>query len=164
MNRSMLPTPCSIPRKRSAFTLIELLVVIAIIAILAGLGFAGIQGAMESSKRAQARNDVHQIASAVKAYLLEYGRLPGSGSVISELTAQTSNAGANPKRIVFLEAKNAKGTPPKGGLSGSDMLDPWGNAYVIELDTDYDNKVRDQLTSVIVETTAPDGKAINNVQ
>ncbi len=154
----MLPTPCSMPRKRSAFTLIELLVVIAIIAVLAGLGFAGIQGAMESSKRAQARNDVHQIASAVKAYLLEYGRLPGSGSVIDELT------GDNSKRVVFLEAKNAKGTPLKGGLSGSDMLDPWGNAYVIELDTDYNNKVRDQLTSVIVETTAPDGKAINNVQ
>ncbi len=158
--RSRLPAPVSLLRKHSAFTLIELLVVIAIIAILAGLGFAGIQGALESSKKAQARNDVHQIASAVKAYLLEYGRLPDSGSVMATLT------GDNPKNVVFLEAKNAKGAPPKGGLSqdGRTMYDPWGEEYVIELDEDYDNRVRNQLTTVIVETTAPDGKAINNVQ
>jgi len=142
-------------RKSSAFTLIELLVVIAIIAILAGLGFAGMQGAMESSKRAQARNDVHQIASAVKAYLLEYGKLP-SGNPIAELT------GSNPKKIVFLEAKNAKNG--KGGLEGGTMKDPWGKSYDIELDTDYDNRVRGHLTSVVVETTAPDGKKISNVQ
>ena len=98
------------PRKRSAFTLIELLVVIAIIVILAGLGFAGLQGALESSKKAQARNDVHQIASAVKAYQLEYGRLPEAGNVIAALT------GDNSKKIVFLEAKAAKATP-KGGIS-----------------------------------------------
>ena len=155
---SLLPAPCSLLRKRSAFTLIELLVVIAIIAILAGLGFAGVQGAMESSKKAQARNDVHQIASAVKAYQLEYGRLPESGTVIAALT------GSNPRKVVFLEAKNAKGKPPKGGLSGKDMLDPWGNKYVIKLDDDYDNRVDGQLTTVIAQTTGPDKKIISNVQ
>jgi prepilin-type N-terminal cleavage/methylation domain-containing protein len=157
---SQLHAPCSPLRKRSAFTLIELLVVIAIIAILAGLGFAGLQGAMESSRKAQARNDVHQIASAVKAYLLEYGRLPDQASTIAELT------GSNPKRIVFLEAKNAKGNPPKGGLTGggSSMLDPWGTTYSVNLDDDYDNRItadvgagsQAYLTSVIVQSAGPD--------
>jgi prepilin-type N-terminal cleavage/methylation domain-containing protein len=146
----------------TAFTLIELLVVIAIIAILAGLGFAGMQGAMESSRKAQARNDVHQIASAVKAYLLEYGGLPESGKVIGSLT------GENPKRVVFLEAKTAKGTPPKAGLAGGTMYDPWGAEYVIKLDDDYDNKIDHKgakhFTTVVVETRSPDGKTINNVQ
>jgi hypothetical protein len=109
---------------------------------------------MESSKRAQARNDVHQIASAVKAYLLEFGKLP-SGNPIPELT------GENPKKIVFLEAKKAKNG--KGGLDGGSMKDPWGNDYDIKLDDNYDNKVDGHLTSVIVETTR-DGKKINNVQ
>jgi prepilin-type N-terminal cleavage/methylation domain-containing protein len=153
--------------RAAGFTLVELLVVIAIIAILAGLGFAGMQGAMESSRKAQARNDVHQIASAVKAYVLEYGRLPESSQVIQSLTPD-----GNPKKIAFFEAKNAKGTPPKGGLSPdkSQMFDPWGKAYVIKLDDDYDNKVEHNgathLTTVIVETTtpAPDEKKINNVQ
>jgi prepilin-type N-terminal cleavage/methylation domain-containing protein len=146
----------SLLRKSSAFTLIELLVVIAIIITLAGLGFGGLQGAMESSKRAQARNDVNQIAAAVKAYQLEFGRLPEDGSVIAALT------GDNSKKIVFLEAKNAKNG--KGGLDGGSMKDPWGATYDIRLDTDYDNRVDGQLTTVIAETTTPDGKKINNVQ
>jgi prepilin-type N-terminal cleavage/methylation domain-containing protein len=161
---SRLRAPDSKLRRHSAFTLIELLVVIAIIAILAGLGFAGMQGAMDSSKKAQARNDVHQIASAVKAYLLEYGRLPTKGSEIAELT------GNNPKKVVFLEAKAARGNPPKGGLSGNNMLDPWGGTYTIILDDDYDNKITHRgathLTTVVVEAMPPGNnqKPISNVQ
>jgi prepilin-type N-terminal cleavage/methylation domain-containing protein len=126
------PVPLSLrpQRKSSAFTLIELLVVIAIIVILAGLGFAGLQGALESSRKAQARNDVQQVAAAVKAYLLEYGRLPEESNVIEQLT------GENSKEIVFFEAKAAKGSPPKGGISNSKLYDPWGEEYEIELDDD----------------------------
>lgn len=145
-------------RRPAAFTLVELLVVIAIIITLAGLGFAGLQGAMESSRKAQARNDVNQVAAAVKAYQLEYGRLPDSRSVIAQLT------GENNKEIVFLEMKTAKGNPPKGGIEGDKLLDPWGEEYEISLDDDYDNRVDGQLTTVIVQTTAPDGKKINNMQ
>ena len=162
LSRPLLPAPSSTQRKSSAFTLIELLVVIAIIAILAGLGFAGMKGAMDAGKKAQARNDVSQIASAVKAYLLEYGRLPEKNTVIATLT------GNNPKKIVFFEAKNAvKG---KGGLQGQNMMDPWGAAYKIALDDNYDNKTKgeisgvDHLTTVVVETQAPDKKIISNVQ
>jgi len=149
-------------RQSAAFTLIELLVVIAIIAILAGLGFAGMKGAMDAGKKAQARNDVSQIASAVKAHVLEYGRLPEKGTLMATLT------GNNPKKIVFFEAKNAvKG---KGGLQGQNMMDPWGEAYKITLDEDYDNKTKgelskvDHLTTVVVETMAPDKKVISNAQ
>ena len=161
-SRSLSSAPCSQLRKSSAFTLIELLVVIAIIAILAGLGFAGMKGAMDAGKKAQARNDVSQIASAVKAYVLEYGRLPEKDTLMATLT------GTNPKKIVFFEAKNAvKG---KGGLQGKNMMDPWGEAYKITLDEDYDNKTKgelskvDHLTTVVVETMAPDKKVISNVQ
>lgn len=152
------------PRGRSAFTLIELLVVIAIIAILAGLGFGALQGALKSAKRAQARNDVNQIASAVKSYALEYGRLPEQGSEIAALTGQ------NPKSIVFFEAKKAGGTPPKNGLStdGQQILDPWGKAYTITLDDDYDNKVtydgEEFLTTVVVSTEGDENFKISNVK
>ncbi len=135
----------AVPRKE-AFTLIELLVVMAIIAILAGLGFGAVQGALNSSKRAQARNDVNQLASAVKSYSLEFGRLPEAGKEVATLT------GENPKKIVFFEAKTAAGNPPKNGLSGTKILDPWGNAYTFQLDDDYDNKIGGILTTVIVES------------
>jgi len=148
-------------RSRSAFTLVELLVVIAIIVVLAGLGFSGVQGAMDSGRRAQARNDVHQVAAAVKAYQLEFGRLPQSGEVISSLT------GGNPKNITFLEAKAAKNG--KGGLVGtSRLVDPWGNDYEILLDDDYDNRVsydgQEHLTTVVVYSKGDKRGAIANVK
>ena len=161
---SMLHAPCSLLRKRSAFTLIELLIVIAIIAILAGLGFAGLQGAMESGRKAQARNDINQLAAAVKAYQLEYGRLPATDQVIAALTGQNS------KELVFFEAKAAKGEPPKGGILDGKLYDPWGQEYTIVLDEDYDNRIthdgKEQLATVIVETKPPGNnqKPINNVQ
>ena len=149
--------------KRSAFTLIELLVVIAIIAILAGLGFSGIQGAMQSSEKAQARNDVNQVASAVKAYLLEYGKLPDKRSIMTTLT------GDNPKNIVFFEPKNAE--KGRGGLfEGTELRDPWGEAYVVTLDDDYDNRTtgalseEEHITTVVVETRDPDGKVISSAK
>jgi prepilin-type N-terminal cleavage/methylation domain-containing protein len=147
-------------REAAAFTLIELLVVMAIIAILAGLGFGAVQGALNSGKKAQARNDVNQLAAAIKAFQLEYGRLPSTtagsdaanadnASVISALTS--SNA-LNPRGIVFFEAKTAKGTPPKGGLSGGKYLDPWGGEYTFSLDTSYDNRIGTTMTTAIVES------------
>jgi len=154
----------SFPRKMSAFTLIELLVVIAIIAILAGLAFPAVQGAMGSAKKAQARNDVNQLAAAVKAFQLEYGRLPGSQSkdgeapdnLIAILTSTNTN---NPRGIVFFEPKIAKGK--KNGFSTADgkYYDPWGIEYSVLLDYDYDNKIKNtnsnqtNFTTVIVTST-----------
>ena len=169
-----LPAPFSsslpvLPRKASAsaFTLIELLVVIAIIAILAGLAFPAVQGAMGSAKKAQARNDVNQLASAVKAFQLDYGRLPGTASSDGPAPADfmailTSTNSQNPRGIVFFEPKVAKGG--KGGLDGTTYKDPWGAAYEITLDSNYDNKITTDVgagnqtyfTTVIVQSAGPD--------
>lgn len=150
------------------FTLIELLIVISIIAILAGLAFPAVQGALGQGKKAQARNDVNQIAAAIKAFQLEYGRLPSSGSSdtvvnnqiwIQALTMSNTN---NPRGIVFFEPKQAKGG--KGGLSNNVYYDPWGLPYNVMLDLNYDNRVVTNLgsgnqtyfTTVIVESGGPD--------
>jgi prepilin-type N-terminal cleavage/methylation domain-containing protein len=164
----------SLLRKSSAFTLIELLVVIAIIAILAGLAFPAVQGALDSGKKAQARNDVAQLVAAVKAFQLEYGRLPsttaGSDSAPADNAAVMnaligSNAALNPRAIVFFEAKAAKGG--KGGLDGGVYKDPWGAAYSISLDTSYDNRINNNLTTVIVSSpggSTDTNKAISNIR
>ena len=149
-------------RKLSAFTLIELLVVIAIIAILAGLAFPAVQGAMGSAKKAQARNEVNQLAAAVKAYQLEYGRLPGSATADGPapadfITTLTSSNSQNPRGIVFFEPKIAKGQKNGLGTDGKTYYDPWGSPYTITLDYDYNNKIatnnRTNFTTVIVTST-----------
>lgn len=181
---SVLHAPCSMLPRRSAFTLIELLVVIAIIAILAGLAFPAVQGALDSGKKAQARNDVAQLAAAVKAFQLEYGRLPTSNPptfpeslisnnapIIRALIGQDS--GLNPRSIVFFEAKDAKGNPPKGGRGTTDgaYYDPWGKPYSFALDYNYDNRIvasgKTNLTTVIWSSSANStdtNKAISNIQ
>ncbi len=62
------------------FTIIELLVVVAIIGVLMSLLFPAVQGALDSAKKAQAKNDAMQIATAIVAYDTEYGRLPSTNS------------------------------------------------------------------------------------
>jgi type II secretory pathway pseudopilin PulG len=141
--------------------LIELLVVISIIAILAGLAFPAVNGAIGSARKAQARNDVQQIVAAVKAFKAEYGRMPsdvvGNNSNIRDDSegggenASTQRAimdhllgvtrTLNTKGIVFLEPKNTAGT--KGGYNTSTgvFYDPWGIAYFIKIDTNYDDKI-----------------------
>lgn len=163
---SVLHTP---GRRLAAFTLIELLVVIAIIAILAGLAFPAMQGALDSGRKADARNDVAQIAAAVKAYQLEYGRLPAANNVIRELT------GENNRGIVFLEAKRPKGNPPRNGVAegSNDYLDSWGRPYIIQLDDGsgdddnaYDNRItadvglgeQEYLTTVLIKSFGKEGE------
>ena len=161
-------------RHGAAFTLIELLVVIAIIAILAGLAFPAVQGAMGSAKKAQARNDVNQLASAVKAFQLEYGRLPATKDDAAEVVKALigSNTSVNPRNIVFFEPKTAKGG--KKGWDGSNYLDPCGTPYKVVLDLGYSNKIttdvgdgsKTYFTTVVVISTNSTNKTqwISNVK
>src|SRR5437588_7282606 len=72
--------------KKKAFTLIGLLVVIAIIAVLLGLAFPVFQGVLDRAKKAQAKNDVTQIVTAVNAFYTEYGRYPTSATTDATAT------------------------------------------------------------------------------
>ncbi len=138
------------PRSQTAFTLIELLVVISIIGILAGLALPAISGALDSARRTQAKNDVVQIATAITAYETEYGRLPGvtgsadfSGPVSSTLvqTLTGQDIANNPRAIVFIEVQEANTPAKRSGTNGTGFIDPWGNAYQIAIDGDYNNTV-----------------------
>ncbi|MFY8216133.1 MAG: prepilin-type N-terminal cleavage/methylation domain-containing protein [Chthoniobacterales bacterium] len=143
------------PSYHSAFTLIELLVVIAIIGILASLALPAVNGALDSARRTQAKNDVVQIATAITAYETEYGKLPPvsgtvDASLINILMPPTGGTAPvdNPRRIIFLEVPStkAKGNKDRGAKSGQlngsgAFLDPWGVAYSIVVDTDYDNSI-----------------------
>jgi len=125
-----------------AFTLIEILIVIAIIGILMALLFPAINGAILSARRAQARNDVVQIATAVTGYVTEYGRYPtnvaGPVDVSGYLLEQLM--GSNARAIVFLEVQNAKLRPKGPGQSGffdGAFVDPWGDPYQVAFDLTY---------------------------
>ena len=150
------PTPRP-QAQRLGFTLIELLVVISIIAVLAGLAFPAVNGAMDSARKARAKSDVTQIATAVVAYEMEYGILPTvtvsnvDSSLIGTLT------GNNTRKIVFLETSAWK--KGKGGTnSDGAFCDPWDSTNVYKIavdsgsldDTNYDNKIKAGTNSEII--------------
>ena len=131
---------------RHAFTLIELLIVIAIIGILASLLFPAVNGAIDAARKAQAKNDVVQIATAVTAYETEYGRLPNTNSGPQDVGGDwlkalggSNAASLNPRQIVFIELNNAK--KGRSGLTNDNFVDPWGEKYRIAFDHDYDNTI-----------------------
>lgn len=135
---------------KRGFTLIELLVVIVILGILIGLGSRGLRAAKINAKRAQARVEMSSIETAVKAYQHKYGKLPATDSyqgssdtpdsetlsrdTIAILSAQ--NEEENPAEIIFIE--------PQDSAEDGTFLDPWGEQYLIVLDTDYDGQVQIQ--------------------
>jgi prepilin-type N-terminal cleavage/methylation domain-containing protein len=169
-------SPLATGRRPAAFTLIELLIVIAIIAILAGLAFPALQGALNGGKKAQARNDVQQIAAAIRAFDLEYGRMPVSNvsnssddnsgdfytedskGIIKALTAQDDTL--NPRKIMFLEPRQAKNNK-SGVAEDGTFYDPWGKSYVIKLDSNYNGKTEYygvRYTKAIVFSFGPNGQ------
>lgn len=135
------------PEKNQGFTLIELLIVIAIIGILMALLFPAVNSAILAARKAQARNDVTQIANAVVGYMTEYGVYPytngaGPADVSGDLLGKLM--GTNSRSIVFLEVPNAKipkSSPGKSGYSGGNFVDPWGDPYQIAFDPNYGSSI-----------------------
>lgn len=156
------------PFRPSGFTLVELLTVIAIIAILMGILFPTIGSAIESAKKAQAKNDTIQIVTAIKGYYTEYGRYPLLPAVLTDGKYTANNQdqlfnvlrvitglngeqlALNPRKIVFLEVPAAKKEGRAGvqvtGSNAGKWFDPWGNPYQVWIDHDYDNKVDNPYT------------------
>lgn len=108
---------------------------------------------IQAARRAQAHNDVAQIASAISAFQTEYGALPNwtNGAVSGELLATLlgSNAVFNPRQIIFLEPYPAK--KGKSGIADGAFVDPWGVPYRFAVDIDGDGKVRAGPNNVEVQ-------------
>jgi prepilin-type N-terminal cleavage/methylation domain-containing protein len=70
--------------------------------------------------------------SEIIAILRDLETFPGGGNTVNFGHTR------NPRKLVFLNAKEARGTTSPG--IGSDLVfrDPWGNPYIITLDLGYD--------------------------
>lgn len=119
------------------------LLAIGVMAVLYILLFPRISVGPDAAPRAQAKNDVVQVATAVLAFHAEYGRLPATndgfvgGELLAALTGQRHPL--NPHRIVFLEVGEAG--KKRSGLRDGVFVDPWGAPYRIAFDGDINGLV-----------------------
>jgi len=98
------------------------------------------------ARRTQAKNDATLLATALNAYLFQYGKLPlvgaanaNSAKLMNTLAGTLKPDPENPKALVFLEVPTARdhrnGAERDGsGLFSSGYRDPWGNDYEIRID------------------------------
>lgn len=158
-------------RRQLGFTLVELLVVIAIIAVLASAGFTMGTRAILKARQTTCLATATSVEAAVNNFFLEYGSMPVLGVTqdtqvatadkaqaafnIDFLTAilgeETSTSPINAKSIKFLTAREGRnrkdGVVYNTGSSGlvRGLYDPWGGAYFVMLDGDYDERLEVQL-------------------
>ncbi len=113
-------------RAAPAFTLIELLVVVAVIALLAGLVVATVGGVQKSSSRNKAQAEVEALSRAIENYQLEIGSYPPETPLTALYNELTGNGTVNREKVYF--------EPPRGMVTNSRFIDPWGNFYTYEVD------------------------------
>jgi len=136
-------------------------VVVLIIGTLAALLMTGASSMFDRAKKAQAKNDLTQIVTAVTAFYTEYGIYPstttpemtydGTAGKTNNLlfdALRAVNTTVNTRGIVFISPRFAVGTTgtPRGGISqvpatSGQYMDPYGKPYIIRLDTNFDNAV-----------------------
>lgn len=71
---------------KKGFTLIELLVVMAILGILATVSIANFRTSQAKGRDASRKSDIHQIRSALEAYVNDHGGYPassGDGKIVA---------------------------------------------------------------------------------
>ena len=112
------------------------------------------------SEKTQARTEVKAIENALRVYLNDYNKFPQSGScqlqtlgtgqsdqsLTDILRGINTNADANPRAFVYLDANekslgtNVVTATGGQGVAGA-MYDPWGNLYQIAVDHQSNNTI-----------------------
>jgi type II secretory pathway pseudopilin PulG len=148
------------PDALGGFTMFEVLTVCVLIAILIGIGFPYYASVMETARKTQAKNEEQQIVTAVNAYYTDYGKYPidtavkGTGDaaystdnnalfdVLRNVTGTTPGNTLNPRAIVYITPPISK-TGTKGGVNSTTGIwyDPFGSAYNVAIDGNYNNIV-----------------------
>jgi type II secretory pathway pseudopilin PulG len=144
-------------KERKNFTVIELLIVIGIIALLSALMFPVMALVRNNAKALKAKSMASAICAGTDQFELDYGQMPIAVSTSDTqlddtnlvkydtyiaILAQQDYAGHNYKSTDKLNTRMTTYLNVPSTYDTEGYLDPWGNQFVICLDTNYDGMVK----------------------
>ena len=165
-------------RSLTGFTFIELIVVISVIVIL--LSFIIPMGgrARQKARIAKAKTEIAALETAISSHYADMSKYPTDRSssdqvenrntvIITHLSGRSGGIGAYDLGIVNDSDWNGPYMEfDADSISGGEFVDPWGNAYLIEIDLDSDPgttpPANNALSFDITSNGPPGGEAITN--
>lgn len=145
---------------KSGFTLIELMAVVAVIMVLIGLLMPALSGTRKQAKRKQALAECIAIRAAIVSYKMDNRKwpIPNSDQQDADMAYSDDN------HLVLSELTNSTPSYLQGDTFKVDdrgnAIDPWGNHYIIKVDTDYDGSYTDSAGGGTVDM--PNGLEISS--
>jgi prepilin-type N-terminal cleavage/methylation domain-containing protein len=164
--RQTMCKPCrGTGRGERAFTLLELLVVIGIIGLLIGIMFPVVNAALNKAYKGRAQSEMAHLVAAIRSYYGDAGAMPvpiGDNGDPDRTYGGKGYADSRQNIVINIlrgiDTTNGKGRAyfdlDQDSLAGTDLagnnydktegyyLDPWGNPYLICMDTDFDGSSR----------------------
>jgi general secretion pathway protein G len=149
-------------KESGGFSMIEMVIIIAIIIGLAGVVIPVVSQEVRDSRKAGAIADINRIASALNQYIKDTLFFP-TGNQGATTFHYLFSDGRMPKNNVFSSGEgrhingflttNQLGGPRwKGPYLHSVTCDPWGNAYVVNVQGFFDPAER-----AVILSAGPDG-------
>jgi prepilin-type N-terminal cleavage/methylation domain-containing protein len=164
-------------QSRAGFTVIEMIVVIAIIVSLAGVIIPVVSGELDGAKRDRVATDLGRLANAIRRYIQDTGYNPTGdrGAPFyhwgytngDQPISNDFNDGRSVHLRRFLEVNDFGGPQWKGPYLSDLGADPWGHAYVVNLQGYYSSENvlvlcagANGAVDTLPTATAPDGDDI----
>jgi general secretion pathway protein G len=149
-------------RGMRGFSMVELVIILAIIVGLAGVVVPIVSQEVKDSQKARAIADINRIATGVNQYIKDTLFYP-TGNQGSTTFHYLYSEGNIPQNNIFatgegrhldefLGSKNLGGARWKGPYLQSTPIDPWGNAYIINVEGFFNPAERAMILSA-----GPDG-------
>ena len=129
---------------KSGFTLVELLAVIVIIMILVGFLMPALHGTKKQAYNKKAKAECMAITTAIISYKTDKRKWPVGGDNGKPDKTYGDEGDDRLNVYVINELILPKANPPYLDIgdfktdSDGNVIDPWGEQYIIKIDTDYD--------------------------